>query len=248
MNLIKETIYKSNRTILDADVSSQMIAILHKGIGEGIVTVNGGDVFTVSVHASMIRILDDAFVIYDGQTLQFFTQEGICTQEVEVGRHLFDLLPMKDAVACTYRDQGVYGHEMGEQKIVVVHKDGTVTSHLSFADEHSLDFDIPFARVKPFACLSMKTNSIVHFTADFQLQNKVPCPIHLREFIAMSYQYPHYFFAEEDKLIWLHEDGTCNEMKNTFSFHLRSSYHRGPYVFLEIVEQEVIGYLFTENE
>lgn len=246
MDIIRETIYKTNRTIIDADVSPLMTVVLHKGKGENIVTVNECDVFSVSAQAYMIRILDEDIVIYDGHKLQFFTVEGICTLEKTVGSHLYDLLPMKDAVACSYKDQGVYEHEFGERKIFVVHKDGAVMSYDSFANEHQLNFDIRFARIKPYACLSFETNSIVHFTADFQLQKTVSCPFIFGDIIAIGYRYPYYFFIEENKFIYMHEDGLYREIDKAFSYNVRSSYHRGPFVFLEILEQEVVGYIFAE--
>lgn len=245
MNFTHEILYKTNRTIIDADVSSQMMAILHKGKGENIVTVNDCDVFTVSAHSYMIRILDEELVIYDGESLQFFTLDGKCMRKVKVGSHLFDLLPMKGAVACTYRDQGVYGHELGEERIVVVYKDGTVKSQRSFANDHQLDFDIRFARVKHYTCMSKETNTIVHFTADFKVQKTVSCPFELEDFIVMSYQYPYYIFIEENRVIFLHENGTYEETNRSFSYNVRSAYHRGPFVFLEILEDEVIGWKLT---
>ncbi len=243
MNFTQEILYKTNRTIIDADVSSQMLAVLHKGKGENVVTMNGCDVFTVSAHSYMIRILDEELVIYDGESLQFFTLDGKCMRKVKVGSHLFDLLPMKGAVACTYRDQGVYGHELGEERIVVVYKDGTVKSQRSFAIDHQLNFDIRFARVKPYACMSTETNTIVHFTADFELQKTVQCPFKIADFIAMSYRYPFFIFVEENRVIFFHENGTFRETNDSFSYKVRSNYHRGPFVFLEVLEHEVIGWM-----
>jgi len=247
MNFIPQTLFKTNGNIIDADVSSEMTVALQKGKGEKIVTVNDEDVFTVSVHAYMIRILDEGLVIYDGKDLQFFTLDGICMQQVIVGGHVFDLLPMKDAVACTYRDQGVYGDAIGKEKIVLVKKDGTITSQLSFANEHHLNFDIRFARVKPYACMNIETNKILHFNQHFQLLKAEICPFELGDFLAMSYQYPYFLFLEEERWICLHENGTYQENKRSFSVNVRSHYHRGPFVFLEILEQEVIGYSFIEK-
>lgn len=245
MNFTKETVYQTNHTIIDADVSLQKIVVLKKGKGEHIVTINDSDKFSVCTNTYMIRILGDSLVTYDGHTVQFFTLEGLCTKKVEIGSHLFELLPMKNAVACTYRDQGVFEHEMGAQKIVVLHKDGTVTSHKSFANEHHLDFDIRFARVKPYACVSTETNSIIHFTSDFHVQKTLQCPFNIGDVIAMSYRYPYYIFLEENKIIILQEDGTYIEKNGNFSLHIRSNYHRGRYVFLEILKHEIIGWIIS---
>ena len=138
MNLIKETLCKTNRTIIDADVSPQMTAVLVKGKGENIVTINGNDAFSVSTDFYMIRILDDSLAIYDGKKISFFTVDGKCIQEVAVGEYLFDMIPMRSSVICTYRDQGVYGHQLGEQRIVVVDKNGNVASYQDFAIRHEI--------------------------------------------------------------------------------------------------------------
>lgn len=247
MKLIKETLCKTNRTIIDADVSPQMTAVLVKEKGENIVTVNGNDAFSVSTDFYMIRILDDSLAIYDGKKISFFTVDGKCIQEVAVGEYLFDMIPMRSSVICTYRDQGVYGHQLGEQRIVVVAKDGNITSYQVFANRHQLDFDIRFARVKPYACLSTETNTIVQFTEDFTVQKTLPCPFNTADLISFSYHFPYYLFIENDKCIYFHINGTYEVINHSFSYNVRSNYHRGP-VFLEILEREVMGYYFTEDE
>ena len=125
MQLIAQTLFKTTRNIVDADVTLQMTVVLQKGKGENIVTINDEDVFKVSSHVYMVRIVENELVMYDGQDIYFYTLDGECTQQVTVGRHVFDLLPMKDAVAITYRDEGVYDDPIGKETIVVVKNDGT---------------------------------------------------------------------------------------------------------------------------
>ena len=99
----------------------------------------------------MLRIVGTELVLYDGQEIYFYTTDGKRTQQVTVGRRVFDLLPMQDAVAITYRDEGVYEDPIGKENIVVGKKNGTKISQLAFAEQHGLQYDIRFAKVKPFA-------------------------------------------------------------------------------------------------
>lgn len=55
MKLKAQTLFETTRSIVDADISAQMTAVLQKGKGENIVTVNGVDVFTVSVNMYLLR-------------------------------------------------------------------------------------------------------------------------------------------------------------------------------------------------
>lgn len=128
MKLIATTLVESERVIIDADMSEQMTAVLFKGKGECIVSVNDEDIFSVSSQMFMLRIVGSELVLYDGQELYFYTLDGICTQRVTVGRHVRHIEPMKEKVAVTYSDQGVYDDPIGKDVIVVVWKDGTLTS------------------------------------------------------------------------------------------------------------------------
>ena len=248
MQLIAQTLFKTTRNIVDADVTLQMTAVLQKGKGENIVTINDEDVFKVSSHVYMVRIVENELVMYDGQDIYFYTLDGECTQQVTVGRHVFDLLPMKYAVAITYRDEGVYDDPIGKETIVVVKNDGTKISQLAFAEVHRLHYDIRFAKVKPFACISPEINKIVHFNQHFDLLKIDNCPFDLGNVIALSYQYPYLLFAEENRWICLHEDGKFEIHEQEFSVNLRSNYHRGPSLFIEIFEQQqLISYSLQES-
>ena len=176
MQLIAQTLFKSTRSILDADVSQLMTAVLQKGNGENVVTINNVDVFTVNPHMYMLRIVGTELVLYDGQEIYFYTTDGKCKQQVTVGHHVFDLLPMEDAVTITYRDEGVYDDPIGKETIVVVKNDGTMISQLAFAEQHGLQYDIRFAKVKPFACLSSEQNKIIHFNQQFDCLKTENCP------------------------------------------------------------------------
>ena len=128
MILLAITFVVSERVIIDADVSEQMKAVLFKGKGECIVSVNDEDVFSVSPQMFMLRIVGSELVLYDGQDLYFYTLDGICTQSFTIGCHVRHIEPMKMKVAVTYSDQGVYDDPIGKDVIVVVGKDGTLTS------------------------------------------------------------------------------------------------------------------------
>lgn len=71
MKIVAQTLFESNQYIVDADVSQHMIAVLLKGKGECIVSINHEDVFTVSSQMYMLRIVGAELVLYDGQELFF---------------------------------------------------------------------------------------------------------------------------------------------------------------------------------
>lgn len=82
MKLIATTLVGSERVIIDADVSEQMTAVLFKGKGECIVSINDEDVFSMSPHTYMLRIVGSELVLYDGQELHFYTLGG--TKFIEI--------------------------------------------------------------------------------------------------------------------------------------------------------------------
>lgn len=242
LKLIATTLVETERHIVDADVSEQMTVVLLKGKGEHIVTVNDVELFTVSPHMHMLRIIGSELVLYDGQELYFYTLDGTCTQQVTVGCHVHNIFPMKDAVGVTYSDQGVYDDPIGQEVIVVAHKDGTLTSQRAFAEQHGLQYDICFAKVKPYACLSYEMNGILHFNEQFELLKVEAYPFETGNVLAMSYRYPYFLFVEEARWICLDEDGSYEAFEQTFSYNVRSVMHRGATRFIEIFEQRVIGY------
>lgn len=186
MKLIATTLVESERVIIDADVSEKLTAVLFKGKGKCIVSINDEDVFSVSPHMYMLRIVGSVLVLYDGQELHFYTLAGICTQSVTVGRHVRYIEQMKEKVAVTYSDQGMYDDPIGKGVIVVVGKDGTLTSQRAFAERYGLQYDICFAKVKPYACLSYENNTIIHFNEQFELVKVTECPFEVGNVLAMS--------------------------------------------------------------
>lgn len=124
--------------------------------------------------------------------------------------------PMKDKVAVTYTDQGVYDDPIGKEVIVVVSKDGTVISQRAFAEQHMLQYDICMAKVKPYACLSYEHNAIIHFNEQFELVKVTECPFDTGNVLAMSYQYPYYLLVEENSFICLQEDGRLKLLSSRF--------------------------------
>lgn len=125
--------------------------------------------------------------------------------------------------------------------------DGSKTSQLMFSNAHQLTYDLHFARVKPFACLSPEVNEILHIDAQFQLMKTTPCAFDVGNVLAMSYHYPYFLFVEENRWLCLKEDGTLTEHEQPFSYMIRGHYHRGPLVFIEIFEHQVVGYLVAEH-
>lgn len=242
MKLVATTLFESERVIVDADVSEQMTAVLLKGKGERIVSVNNEDMFSVSPHMYMLRIVGSEIVLYDGWELYFYTLAGIYTQHVTVGRHVRHIEPMKEKVVVTYSDQGVYDDPVGKEVIVVVKKDGTFTSQRAFAEQHGLQYDICMAKVKPYTCLSYENNTIIHFNEQFGLVKVAECPFEFGNVLAMSYQYPYYLLVEEDHFICLQEDGSFEAFEQPFSYGVRSVMHRVVTKFIEIFEQQVVGY------
>lgn len=186
MILLATTFVVSEQVIIDADVSEQMKAVLFKGKGECIVSVNDEDVFSVSPQMFMLRIVGSELVLYDGQDLYFYTLDGICTQSFTIGCHVRHIEPMKMKVAVTYSDQGVYDDPIGKDVIVVVGKDGTLTSQRAFAEQHMLQYDICMEKVKPYACLSYENNTIIHFNEQFELIKVEQCPFKAGNVLAMS--------------------------------------------------------------
>lgn len=81
MKLIATTLVETVCHIVDADISEQMTVVLLKGKGEHIVMVDDVEMFTVSPHMHMLRIVGSELVLYDGQELYFYTLDGTCTQQ-----------------------------------------------------------------------------------------------------------------------------------------------------------------------
>lgn len=143
---------------------------------------------------------------------------------------------MKDAVALTYSDQGVYDDPIGQEVIVVAQKNGTLASQRGFAEQHGLQYDICCAKVKPYACLSYVNNTIIHFNEQFELLKVEECPFEVGNVLAMSYHYPYFLFVEEAHWICLHEDGSYEAFGQAFSYNVRSAFHRGAPRFIGIFE------------
>lgn len=150
--------------------------------------------------------------------------------------------PMKDAVAITYSDQGVYDDPIGKEIINVAQKDGTLITHRAFAEQHGLQYDICMAKVKPYACLSYIDNKIIHVNEQFQLLKVTACPFEVGNVLAMSYHYPYFIFIEENRWLYVHEDGSLKAFEQSFTYLVRSVMHRGVTEFIEIFEQRVVGY------
>lgn len=242
IKLIATTLIETERLIIDADVSAQMTAVLLKGKGERIVAINDEDAFSVSPHMTMLRIIGSQLVLYDGQELHFYTVEGACTQSVNVGQHVRHIEPMKDQVIVTYTDQGVYDDPIGKEIVNVVSTDGTKTSQRAFAEQHMLQYDIPIAKGKPYACLSTVHHEILHFNEQFEVVNVQACLFDTGNVLAMNHQYPYYLIVEENRFICLQEDGSFEVFKQPFSYGVRSVMHKGVTKFIEIFEHRVIGY------
>lgn len=242
MKLTATTIVESKRIIVDADICEHMTVVLLKSAGECIVSINDENIFSVSPRMHMLRIVGSALALYDGELLHFYTLTGICTQSVFVGRHVRHIEPMKEQVAITYTDQGVYDETIGNEVINVVLKDGTLISKRAFAEQHLLQYDICIAKVKPYACLSYNQNAIIHFNEQFDVIYVTPCPFETGNVRAMSYHYPHYLLIEENRFIRLHEDGSFEAFEQSFSYGMRAVMHRGNIKFLDVCEHRVVGY------
>lgn len=242
MKLIATTLVETERLIIDADVSAQMTAVLLKGKGERIVAINDENAFSVSPQMRVLRMIGSQLILYDGQELHFYTVEGACTQSVNVGQHVRHIEPMKDQVIVTYTDQGVYDDPIGKEIVNVVSTDGTKTSQRAFAEQHMLQYDIPIAKGKPYACLSTVHHEILHFNEQFEVVNVQACPFDTGNVLVMSYQYPYYLLVEENRFICLQEDGSFEVFEQPFSYGVRSVMHKGISKFIEIFEQRVIGY------
>lgn len=242
MKLMATTLVETECLIIDADVSAQMTAVLLKGKGECIVAINDEDAFSVSPHMTMLRIIGSQLLLYDGQQLHVYTVEGACTQSVNIGQHVRHIEPMKDKVLVTYTDQGVYDDPIGKEIINVVALDGTKTSQRAFAEQHMLQYDIPIAKGKPYACLSTVHHEILHFNEQFEVVNVQACLFDTGNVLAMNHQYPYYLIVEENRFICLQEDGSFEVFKQPFSYGVRSVMHKGVTKFIEIFEHRVIGY------
>ena len=68
------------------------------------------------------------------------------------------------------------------------------------------------------------------------------CPFEVGNLVAMSYHYPYFLFIEENRLKRLHEDGSVEAFEQSFTYGVRSIMHRGVIKFVEIFEQQVVGY------
>lgn len=64
--------------------------------------------------------------------------------------------------------------------------------------------------------------------------------------VAMSYHYPYFIFIEENRWLYLHEDGSLKAFAQSFTYSVRSVIHRGVTKFIEIFKQQVVGYSFEE--
>lgn len=242
IKLIATTLIETERLIIDADVSAQMTALLVKGKGECIVAINDEEAFSISPQMMMLRIIGSQLALYDGQQLHFYTLEGACTKSVNVGQHVRHIEPMKDKVVVTYTDQGVYDDPIGKGIINVVALDGTTTSQRAFAEQHMLQYDIPMAKDKPYACLSSIHHEILHFNEQFEVVKVQVCPFDTGNVLAMGYQYPNYMLIEENRFICLKEDGSFEVFEQPFSYGVRSVMHKGVTKFIEIFEHRVLGY------
>lgn len=202
--LLKQSIYSTESTIIDADCDHSNLIVLLKAQGEAIVELNGQKLMNCAPHCHLIRLTKKHFCLLESTTLHFYSFTGQLLSSVHIGSNISQLFPYKEGVICSYTDEGVFGNDIGKNILNFAAPNKPLQSMGDFAHLHHFLYDVAFSRFKPLAAITFNTNEILLFDDQLQLTKKLLPPLELGNVISFSIDFEKVIFLEEHQLIVWH--------------------------------------------
>lgn len=239
-----EIIHTNSKKIIDADSKNGDILAIVKDTNHLSVEFNGLHLIDIETHHYLIRFTKSHFCVLQSSKLSFYTMQGEKISTVHIGKNISQLFPYQDGVICSYRDEGVFGDDIGQHILHFAQPNKPLQSLEDFALQHDFLFDPLFTRFKPLAAISHNDDSILLFDEKLTLQNKLEPLIPLGNVLAFSLSYNTAIFLEEHQfIIWPYLEGhEYYVIPNTFTQLPQTINFRDDGCFIEINEHEVIRY------
>lgn len=244
--LIKETIYTSERTIIDADFKDAQLLVLLEEKNQLAIELNQIHLMNVSKNHYMIRFTKQHFCVLELNLLHFYTLDGVLISTTDVGHHVHHLFPFKEGVICSYGDEGVFGSGLGQNILNFAQPNNALQSLEEIAQLYDFSFDSLFAKFKPLAGLQTTENKLLLFNENFTLQQSFAAPIDLSNTLAFVVTHEAAFFMEEHQIIiWPYTDGeNYTVIPNEIKTFPQAVYYREDHYFLEIQKNAILTYSF----
>lgn len=239
MRLQENTLYESEKLpIIDADCKNHQILVLLKGKGENLVQLNGKTIIPGSTGHSKIRFTKEHFCLSNDKTLSFYTLAGEFVSDCEVGPFIFELMPYRQGVLCSYGDEAVFGNRIGQNRLNYAAPFQQLESCYDIAVQNQLLYDPLFARHKPYACLGFRTesNELLFLDARLKKQKALDAPFDTGNVIAFALTHELGVFLKENQfIVW--EFGTAGKVMDypgSFDYNTRSIFTRHESMFLTV--------------
>ncbi|TWT04687.1 hypothetical protein [Planomicrobium sp. CPCC 101079] len=241
MCLQEKIIFTSDLAIIDADCKKDDVIVLLKGRGENIVRLNGNLILTSPTGHSKIRFTKAHFCLLNDLTLSFYKLTGEFVSKCDVGNDLYELFPYREGILCIYGDEGVFGEKIGKNRLNYASPFQKPDSYHGVAVQNNLLYEALFARYKPHACLSFKTNELLFLNDQLEREKTMEVPFETGNVLAFALTHEFGVFIEENKLkLWGFETtGHVLEYPGTFSHNTRAIFHRHEFLFLAVSDHEV---------